>query len=133
MNFCSHFLKGCAFLGIERLDRVIASFCVQPRAYGANHFGDTQRVEDDHVINGPQRGEHSGTIALGIDGTGRSLQLPHRLIGIDRYCQGIPEGASAREVIDMSCVKEIEATIGQHKAPTGGPEPIGLAGKLREG
>jgi hypothetical protein len=54
------------------------------------------------------------------------------LVGIDRHSQGIPETARAREVVDMSGVKKVETTIGQHKAPPGSLESIGLTGKFLE-
>ena len=132
VNLGADFLQGGALAGVERFDGVVAAFGVESGVDGADDVRDAQRVEDDDVVHGAERGHDAGAVLLAIDGAGWAFQFADGAVGIQRDGECVAEGASALEVIDVAGVEEIEAAVGQDEAATLGVEASGFASEIVE-
>lgn len=126
------FREGGAFLGVERVNGVVAAFGVEVRADGADDVGGAEGFVAGDVIDGAEGAEDAGAVVFGIDGPGGAFETADGGVGVDGDGEDVAEVAGAREVVDVAGVEDVEAAIGEDETTAVAAEAVGLAGEIFE-
>ncbi len=119
-----------ALFGVQRIDGVIAALGVDVRPDRLDEPGGALVAEDHHGVDRAQRGHDLGSVVLRIDRPGRSLELAHRGVRVQRHDQGVAERARLVEVADVAGVQQVEAAIGEDQLAARGIEPVAQGAHL---
>jgi hypothetical protein len=105
----------------QAVDRVVAALDVD---VGADQVDQPHRgvlLEHHDVVDRAQRRQHRRAVPGRVDRAVGPLEAPYGLVGVEPDDQDVTERARLAQVLHMTTVDDVEATVGEHDAPTGQP------------
>src|SRR5688572_6194125 len=91
-----------------------------------NHFERRVFIEGANVVNHAQRGKNLTAFNLWKHRTQGPFQAVHRVVGVNRNDQGVPESPRPGQQVQVAGMEDVEAAVGKNDFPAGGLEAADL-------
>lgn len=111
--------EGGAFAGVERVDCVVAAFDIGIGAELCDDFDGTHIGENGDGIHTAESRQDMSAICFVIDWAFGAFEFADGGIAVEGDDKEVAVGAGFLEVLDMACMEEIEAAIGEDDAESG--------------
>ena len=119
------FQQDFAFFGVQGFERVVAALGIVVRFQCFQFRRAALRVENEHAVHEPERGQQIGTVVSAVDGPSGSFERTDRFIGIEQDQQGIGGFPCRQQVFGMAPVEDVETAVGDGETaaviPQGAP------------